>query len=100
MYDIVEQSTEEGERLYDSNRLTIGDVTRLEQPDVEDAIHLRIGFWKAYNRLSDVNADVISMLMSGYKFKDISELVHNARYRIRIARKRFREELDREGVNV
>jgi hypothetical protein len=100
VFDIVDQSTEEGDVLYDGNRRTLGEVVPLEQADVETTAHLRIGFWQAFERLRPGDADIISLMMYGFKYKDISEAVHNARYRIKIARKRFKAELEREGIDV
>ena len=98
MYSVIH--AREGELLYDANRLTIADVTAVEAASVEDTVHLKTGFWKAFSRLSNSDADVISLLMTGYKFKDISAMVYNARYRIRIAKKRFRRELEREEIST
>ena len=98
MYSVI--NAKEGARLYDSGGLTLSDVTPTKAASVEDTVHLKGGFWKAFSRLSPGDADVITLLMTGYKFKDISNLVHNARYRIRKAKKRFRKELGREEINV
>lgn len=97
MYSVI--GAKEGEVLYDSG-LTLADVTPEQGASVENTVHLKTGFWKAFNRLSDGDADVITLLMSGYRFRDIENLVHNARYRIRKAKKRFRKELGREEINV
>ena len=86
--------------MYDGAGRTLADVVDMEQPNIEDAVHLRISLWKAFKRLPKNDADVISLLMIGYGYKDISPMIHNARYRIRIAKKRFQKELDREGINV
>jgi len=90
----------EGELLYDFSGLTLKDVTPEESASVEDIVHLKTGFWRAFSRLPPGDADVITLLMTGYKFKDVSMMVHNARYRIRKAKKRFKSELGREDINV
>ena len=91
---------DEGELLYDDNSLILGDIVVLEQPQIEETVHVKMGFWSAFARLSESDAETISMLMIGYKYKDIAVTVNNARYRIKIARKRFKKELLKEGVNV
>ena len=90
----------EGGFLYDGTGLTLGDIVALEQPDIEDMIHLQIGFWNAFDKLAEQDAAIISQLMRGFKYKDISETIHNARYRIRLAKKRFENELDKEGISI
>lgn len=88
------------EDLYDGTRRTLGEIIPLETPDIEDEIHIRTAFYNAYNRLSEQDADIIYLLMCGYKFKDISVSVKNARYRIKIARKRFKSELRACGITL
>jgi hypothetical protein len=86
--------------LYDTDGLTLADVVALEMPDVQEVVHIRLGFWKAFQKLSESDAEIISLLMVGNKYKDISTTISNARYRIRIAKKRFEAELHKEGISV
>ena len=92
----VERFVSEGVRLEDG--LVLRDIVAQEQAEVETTVHLKLGFWNAFSRLSEDDADVISLLMQGFKYKDMA--VNNARYRIRIAKKRFEVELGKEGIDV